>query len=624
MSPDSEHHLEPLPETEAAPETSRQAPAVAEVFPGEPAGAEGTGGISQAVSLVEEQSEGSAEEPGAPLEELLDQYASPHAPGEGEIIEGRVIAVTDLGVVVDIGEKMEGLVPAQEFVSTGGVPFQPGEVIEVQRLGQEREGYELLSYLRAHRRRVWDNIEKCYRAHQPIQGKVVERIKGGLVVDIGVRAFLPASQVELRPTHDLDEWKDREITCAVLKMNRKRGNVVVSRRAVLEQEIAAQRTRLVDSLVEGGVVTGKVKNITDYGVFVDLGGLDGLLHVTDLAWTRVKHPSEVLTVGQEIEVKILKFDREKMRVSLGRKQLLPDPWEHTPERYPVGTRVHGTVVGITDYGAFVELEPGVEGLAHISEMTWSRRMRHPSKIVSLGDLVEVAVLDIKPEQRRISLGLKQALPDPWETITHKYPVGSAVTGRVRSLADFGAFVELEEGIDGLIHVTDMSWTDKIKHPSEKFKKGDVVQAKVLRIDTDQRRLSLGVKQLNDIWADWFNQHQVAEIVRGRVARMSPFGAFVELAEGIEGLCHSSEIEDRPSRGEGGDKRREAKPAAVLEVGQEYDFKIVKLDPVQQRIGLSYRAAMRQMERKSIEDYRSSKSSPTATIADAILAKRTSA
>jgi small subunit ribosomal protein S1 len=623
MSVEPENHLEPVSEAEATSQASGQAPAVVEALPGEASPVELNDGPVTAASPDEERAEEAAEEAGAPLEDLLDQYSLPHAPGEGEIIEGRVIAATDLGVVVDIGEKMEGLVPAQEFVSAAGVTFQAGQTIEVQRLGQEKEGYALLSYLRAHRRRVWDNIEKAYRAHQPLQGKVVERIKGGLVVDVGVRAFLPASQVDLRPTHDLDEWKDREITCAVLKMNRKRGNVVVSRRAMLEQDLTAQRTRLVESLVEGAVVTGRVKNATDYGVFVDLGGLDGLLHVTDLAWTRVKHPSEVVAPGQEIEVKVLKFDRAKMRVSLGRKQLLPDPWEHAPERYPVGTRVHGTVVGITDYGAFVELEPGVEGLVHISEMTWSRRMRHPSKIVSLGDLVEVAVLDIKPEVRRISLGLKQAMPDPWETITHKYPVGSVVTGRVRSLADFGAFVELEEGIDGLIHITDMSWTEKIKHPSEKFKKGDAVQAKVLRIDTDQRRLSLGVKQLNDIWADWLSQHQLNETVRGRVARLSPFGAFVELAEGIEGLCHISEIEERPSRSEG-DKRREAKPLVTLEAGQEYDFKIVKLDPIQQRIGLSYRAALKQAERKSIEDYRSSKSSPTATIADAILAKRTSA
>jgi small subunit ribosomal protein S1 len=621
MSFEPENQLESASKTAAAPETSEQASVVAEALAVGPT-AEVIGPEGAAAPPAEEPAE-AAGEAGAPLQQLLDQYGLPHAPGEGEIIDGRVIAVTDLGVVVDIGEKMEGLVPAQEFVSTGGVPFQPGETIEVQRLNQEKEGYELLSYLRAHRRRVWDTIEKCYRAHQPLQGKIVERIKGGLVVDIGVRAFLPASQVDLRPAHDLEEWKGKEITCAVLKMNRKRGNVVVSRRAVLEQELAGQRTRLVESLVEGAVVTGRVKNITDYGAFVDLGGLDGLLHVTDLAWTRVKHPSEVLAPGQEIEVKVLKFDREKMRVSLGRKQLQPDPWERAPELYPVGTRVHGTVVGITDYGAFVELEPGVEGLVHISEMTWSRRMRHPSKIVSLGDLVEVVVLDMKPEQRRISLGLKQALPDPWETITHKYPVGSVVAGRVRSLADFGAFVELEEGIDGLIHITDMSWTEKIKHPSEKLKKGDAVQAKVLRIDTEQRRLSLGVKQLNDIWADWFSRHQVNEIVRGRVVRLSPFGAFVELAEGIEGLCHISEIEERPSRGEG-DKRRGPKPMATLEPGQEYDFKIVKLDPVQQRIGLSYRGALKQAERKSIEDYRSSKSSPTATIADAILAKRTSA
>jgi small subunit ribosomal protein S1 len=326
-----------------------------------------------------------------------------------------------------------------------------------------------------------------------------------------------------------------------------------------------------------------------------------------------------VTPGQELEVKILKFDREKMRVSLGRKQLEPDPWEHVPEHYTVGARMHGTVVGITDYGAFVELESGVEGLVHVSEMTWSRRMRHPSKIVSLGDLVEVVVLDVKPEPRRISLGLKQTLPDPWETVNQKFPIGTVVSGRVRNLTEFGAFVELEEGVDGLIHVSDISWTERIQHPSEKLKKGDLVQAKVLKIDTDQRRISLGIKQMNDIWGNWFSAHQVHELVRGKVVRLTPFGAFVELAEGIEGLCHISEVEDR--RGGKDEKERQARLAAVLEPGREYEFKIIKIDTEQRRIGLSLRGAQKQDERRTIEAYRSSGSSPRATIADAILAKR---
>jgi small subunit ribosomal protein S1 len=618
-------------EPEAAPEVNGQSAPEASAEPAaapgteEPAAAPVNGEAAVPAAEVEvtqaAEATETAETPIA-MEELLEQYSQAHqAPTEGEIFEGRVIEVTNLGIVVDIGGKAEGLVPAQEFVSVGGViPFEPGQTIEVQSVDQEKEGYLLLSYLRAHRRRVWDDLERAYRSHEAVHGRVAERIKGGLVVDIGVRAFLPASHADLRQVQDLESWIGQDITCMVLKMNRKRGNVVVSRRALLEQELSALRQKLLETLQEDTVVTGKVKSITDYGVFVDLGGLDGLIHITDLAWTRVKNAAEIVTLGEDIEVKVLKFDREKMRVSLGRKQLWPDPWEHVPEKYAVGTRMHGTVVGITDYGAFVELEPGVEGLVHVSEMTWSRRMRHPSKIVSLGDLVEVVVLDLKPESRRISLGLKQTLPDPWETVMQKYPVGTVVAGRVRNLTDFGAFVELEEGVDGLIHVSDISWTERVQNPGEKFKKGDLVQAKVLKIDTDQRRISLGIKQMNDIWGTWFASHRVNEIVRGKVARLTPFGAFIELAEGIEGLCHISEIEDRRSGGKD-DKERQARLAAILEPGHEYDFKIVKIDQEQHRIGLSLRGAQKHDERKTIEAYRSSGSSPRATIADAILAKR---
>jgi small subunit ribosomal protein S1 len=615
----AEAALEQTPAPEVAAETTPEsaAPPLSDEPGGEPALEAAAGEPTAAVAETAE----TAESPVA-MEELLEQYNQSHqAPTEGEIFEGRVIEVTDLGVVVDIGGKAEGLVPAQEFVAVGGViPFEPGQTIEVQSVDQEKEGYLLLSYLRAHRRRVWDELERAYRSHEAVQGRVVERIKGGLVVDIGVRAFLPASHADLRQVQDLESWIGQEVVCLVLKMNRKRGNVVVSRRALLEQELSAQRQQLLETLQVDSVVTGKVKSITDYGVFVDLGGLDGLIHITDLAWTRVKNPAEVVALGEDIQVKVLKFDREKMRVSLGRKQLEPDPWEYVLEKYPVGTRLHGTVVGITDYGAFVELEPGVEGLVHVSEMTWSRRMRHPSKIVSLGDLVEVVVLDLKPESRRISLGLKQTLPDPWETVMQKYPVGTVVAGRVRNLTDFGAFVELEEGVDGLIHVSDISWTERVQNPGEKFKKGDLVQAKVLKIDTDQRRISLGIKQMNDIWGTWFASHQLHEIVRGKVARLTPFGAFVELEEGIEGLCHISEVEDRRGGGKD-DKERQARLAAVLEPGKEYDFKIVKIDQEQHRIGLSLRGAQKHDERKTIEAYRSSGSSPRATIADAILAKR---
>ncbi len=558
------------------------------------------------------------------MDQLLEQFSKPEpVASEGEIFDGRVLAVTEAGVVVDVGGKFEGLVPASEFLESGApIEFGAGQTIEVERLHEHKEGYVLLSHVRAHRRRVWERIEKSYREHATITGKVTERIKGGLVVDIGVRAFLPASQIELRPVHDLDAWKDREIELRVLKLNRKRGNVVVSRRALLEEEQKSKRDALISTMAEGTVVTGKVKNITDYGVFVDLGGIDGLLHVSDLVWGRVPHPSTVVKPGEDIQVQILKFDKEKQRISLGRKQLLPDPWATVPERFPVGTRAHGKVVGVTDYGAFVQIEPGVEGLVHVSEMSWSKRTKHPSRIVKDGDEVEVVVLEVKTDQRRISLGLKQTLPDPWEAAAEKYPAGTIVSGRIRNLADFGAFVEIEDGMEGLIHISDISWTERVKHPSEKFKKGETVEAKVLKVDSQNRRLSLGVKQVKDIWADWFAAHKIGEVIKGKVVRTTDFGAFVELAEGIEALCHISEIEERRPKGERKEEKgpRGARVVSVLTVGQEYDFKVIRLEPEQRKISLSFRAAQKQTERQEIETFRSSKSSPTATIGDAIKAK----
>ncbi len=564
------------------------------------------------------------------MDQLLDQFPTPEpVVTEGEIFDGRVLAVTDAGVIVDVGGKFEGLVPAQEFAESGSaIEFGPGQTIEVERLHEHKDGYVLLSHVRAHRRRVWERIEKSYRQHSDIKGKVSERIKGGLVVDIGVRAFLPASQIELRPVHDLEGWKDREIDVRVLKLNRKRGNVVVSRRAILEEEQKSKREALLATMSDGAVVTGRVKNVTDYGVFVDLGGIDGLLHVSDLVWGRVPHPSSVVQAGEEIQVQILKFDKEKQRISLGRKQLLPDPWATVPERFPVGTRVKGKIVGVTDYGAFVQIEPGVEGLVHVSEMSWSKRAKHPSKIVKVGDEADVVVLEVKTDQRRISLGLKQTQADPWEGAAEKYPVGTMVSGRVRNLADFGAFVEIEEGMEGLIHISDVSWTERIKHPSEKFKKGDTIQAKVLKVDSQNRRLSLGIKQVNDIWANWFGEHKIGDLIKGKVARATDFGAFVELADGIEALCHVSEIEERRPKGDR-DKEREkgsrgARVTAVLTPGQEYEFKVLRLEPEQHKISLSYRAAQKQVEKQEIESFRatkSPKSSPTATIGDAILAKR---
>ena len=628
--------------TPPAPAPFAAEPAAVTVAPVEPVAApDGAAAVEHsdvsealAVDAGEPSTESTSE-----MEQLMEQYAAPHqAPAEGEIESGQVVAITDLGVVVDLGGKTEGLIPAQEFAELDGpFPLVAGQPVEVQRTGDRKDGMVLLSYQRVRRRRAWSKIEEAYRNKTDITAKVVDHIKGGLVVDIGVRAFLPASQIELRPVHDLDGFKDQEIELRVLKLNRKRGNVVVSRRVILEDDQKSKRDSLMSTLSEGSIVTGKVKNITDYGVFVDLGGMDGLLHVSDLVWGRVPHPSSVVQAGEEIEVQILKFDKDKQRISLGRKQLLPDPWATVPERFPTGTRVQGKIVGVTDYGAFVQIEPGVEGLVHVSEMSWSKRTKHPSKIVKVGEEVDVVVLDVKTDQRRISLGLKQTLPDPWGAAAEKYPVGTVVTGRIRNLADFGAFVEIEEGMEGLIHISDMSWTERIKHPSDRFKKGDSVQAKVLKVDSQNRRLSLGIKQVNDIWANWFAEHKIGDVIRGKVARTTDFGAFVELAEGIEGLCHVSEIEERKPKGERDKEKgpRGARVTSVLAAGQEHDFKILRLEPEQHKISLSYRAAQKQVERQEIEAYRapkpspspspkaSPKSSPNATIGDAILAKRQS-
>jgi len=563
------------------------------------------------------------------MDALLEQYAAEHeAPAEGEVLEARIVAVTNLGVVVDLGSKFEALIPAQELTDIkGGMIFELGQSVPVMPLNEEKEGYKLVSFLRAYRKRAWEAIEKAFRNHESITGKITERIRGGVVVDVGVPAFLPASQVDLRPVREFDGIVGQEITCRVLKMNRKRGNVVLSRRVLLEEELKTHRDAALASIEEGAIVRGTVKNLTDYGVFVDLGGVDGLLHLTDISWGRVTNPAEVMKVGDEIEAKVLKFDREKMRISLGRKQLVPDPWVNVPDRYKSGQRLIGKVVGITDYGAFVELDPGVEGLVHVSEMTWSKRAKHPSKIVALGDELEVEVLKVDPEQRRISLGMKQTLPDPWLSLRDKYPIGTIVTGRVRSMTDFGAFVEVEEGVEGLVHVSDIRWTEKPKHPSEALRKGETVEAKVLKIDMENRRLSLGIKQVHDIWADWVAAHKIGEVVKGKVLRVANFGAFVELAPGIEGLCHISEIEERRPKGDRNDRQqpqkkdKDAGGPSPLVAGNEYDFKVVKKDPEQRRIGLSYRGALQHEERKTLQEYRSSKSSRTATIGDILQSKR---
>ncbi|MBF8305303.1 MAG: ribosomal protein S1p [Acidobacteria bacterium] len=521
---------------------------------------------------------------------LLDSYSEQSRPSTGTLLHGHVVNVTESEVIVDVGYKCEGVIPLEEFRDDwGNLRVKPGDAVEVMMEStEERDGYVSLSHQKARRIKVWDDIETAYQRQTPIAARVMEKIKGGLAVDIGVRAFLPGSQVDVKPVRDLDVLLGQEVSCRIIKLNKKRSNIVVSRKLVLEEEQAKRKQHTMELLAEGAVLTGVVKNLTDYGAFVDIGGMDGLLHVTDLGWGRVGHPSEILAVGQEIEVKVLKFDRERGRVSLGMKQLAPDPWLTVEEQFPAGMRLHGKVLNLTDYGAFVELASGVEGLVHVSEMTWSKRLKHPSKIVSPGDSVEVVVLEVNRQNRRISLGLRQTEPNPWETLTERYPLGSIIEGRVRNLTDFGAFVEVEEGIDGLVHVSDLSWTRRVKRPSEVLKKGDTVRAVVLSIDPNQRRLSLGIKQLEtDVWETFCSAHQVGDIVTGQVVRKASFGVFVRVADGIEGLCHVSEISAEP-----GDQH-----AVSMEVGQECSFRVIKLSPGEKKVGLSVRALQEEPARR---------------------------
>lgn len=555
----------------------------------------------------------------ADYQAFLDDYSSHFTTKDREILLGHVLSVSDKEVIVDIGRKIEGLVPASQFPFVENKPaVKPGDVIEVMfdRSGEPVEGYILLSYERAHRLQIWDQLEKAAAAGTPVTGRVAEKVKGGLAVDIGIVAFLPSSQIELRPIHNLDAYVGQELPVRILKLNRRRGNAVVSHRVLLEDEILTRKSEALAGIREGREVTGVVKNLTDYGAFVDLGGIDGLLHVSDLSYGNITHPSAVVHVGDRITVKVLKFDREKERISLGLKQMRPDPWSDIGAHYPPQSRVIGRVVSVTDYGAFVELEPGVEGLIHISEMTWSRRMKHPAKVVKAGDQVEAVVLEIKPRERRISLGIKQLEADPWTTVAERYSIGSVVEGRVRKLADFGAFVEIEEGVDGLVHVSDMSWTAHIKHPSELVKKGQVVQAVILNIDAANRRLSLGMKQLQpDAWETFFRTHRVGDIVRGRVSRGTAFGVFVELLPGIEGLCHRSEINGETGKRTPLKQDNDHEPA--LPIDKEFNFKIIKMNEAQKRIGLSLRAMTDEDERNRLHDYKRQAAAATSTVGDAM-------
>jgi len=581
-----------------APSAQEAAPVVHVTAPHAPAPGESAEDFSSALAAFER--------------EQAAEAAAVEAYGD-KVVSGKVEKQTEKYLVIDVGLKSEGLVPLEQVTDhTGAVRFQPGDVIDVVIEREEPEGGYLVSFERAQRLRVWDTIEKAANEKTPIMGTVVSRVKGGLTVDIGIKAFLPGSQLEIRPVRNLDAYLGQQIEVRVIKLNKKRGNVVVSRKELLEEDLNTKRSATMEHLAEGAIPTGTVKNLTDYGAFVDLGGIDGLLHITDMSWGRLTHPRDLVNVADEIQVKVLKFDKEKQRVSLGFKQLTPDPWLDASERYPVGAKVHGRVLSVTDYGAFVELEQGIEGLVHLSEMTWSKRLKHPSKLVKPGEEVDTLVLSVNPADRRISLGMKQLMENPWENLSDKYPVGAIVEGRVRNLTDFGAFIEIEDGIDGLVHVSNLSWTKRVKHPSEIVKKGEKVKAVVLGVEPQNRRLSLGIKQLQpDVWESFFATHRVGDVVHGKILRTAQFGAFVEIAEGVEGLCHISEAGD-PVDGH-----------SKLETGLEHDFKIIKINVEEKKVGLSLRAVSGQeASRTAVESYKADTrkhpvSSSTTTLGDLV-------
>src|SRR5437773_2333489 len=472
-------------------------------------------------------------------ERLLDMYdVSFKNFAEGEVVKGVVLQVSEAEVIVDVGYKSEGIIPIEEFRDENGqITVKRGDVVDVLlEKTEDKEGYVVLSKEKAEKMKVWDDVERAYQERRVVVGRVIERVKGGLAVDIGVRAFLPGSQVDLRPVRNLDTLKGQEIRMRVIKVNKKRGNIVLSRKAVLEEENAEKKRDTLGNLEEGKILMGVVKNITEYGAFVDLGGIDGRLHITDMSWGRINHPNEVVNVGDELKVIVLKFDRENERVSLGYKQLKADPWTTATIKYPTGTRVKGKVVSLTDYGAFIELEEGVEGLIHVSEMSWTKKVRNPSKILSVGAEVEAVVSDVNVANRRISLSLKALEQNPWDTAAERYPVGSVVSGKVRNLTDFGAFVELEEGIDGLIHISDMSWNRRLKHPSEVLKKGDTVQARVINVDGENQRLSLSIREFLPNEFDAFAKgHNVGDELVGTISKLTDFGLSVKLAEAVERL-----------------------------------------------------------------------------------------
>uniref|UniRef100_A0A7V6A0W2 Small ribosomal subunit protein bS1 n=1 Tax=Desulfobacca acetoxidans TaxID=60893 RepID=A0A7V6A0W2_9BACT len=526
---------------------------------------------------------------------------------EGEVVKGRIVSITKDFVMVDIGYKSEGQIPISEFTAPDGeITAKVGDQVEALLEGSEtEEGPLMLSKNKASRIKVWEEISYAYHNEGTVEGTIVAKVKGGLSVDLGgILAFLPGSQVDLVPVRHTDHLIGQHTTFNVLKFNRKRRNVVLSRRSLLEKAKEDAKATLLATLEEGKVVEGVIKNITDYGVFVDLGGLDGLLHITDLSYGRIRHPADLFKVGDTISVKVLSFDREKERISLGLKQLTPDPWTTVQEKFPIGSRVTGKVVSLTDYGAFVELEAGVEGLIHISEMSWTRKIRHPNQILTVGDVVEVVVLELDPQRKRISLSLKQVEPNPWEVIGEKYPVGSVIEGKIKNITDFGIFIGIDEGIDGLVHISDISWTKRFKHPSELYKKGQTVQAKVLYIDKENERFSLSIKELNpNPWQSIEQRYPVNSLVTGTITNITDFGFFVEVEEGIEGLVHISELS------------RDKTKMAALKVGDLIRAKVIHSSPQERRIGLSIRRLETDEEQKNYRDYMKSSAEATSNLGE---------
>jgi len=513
----------------------------------------------------------------------------------GGIVKGRVVGITDTHVMVDVGYKSEGQIPLPEFLDhEGKAQVKVGDEVDVFCASLEGEnGGIVLSHQWARHLKLWEDIERAYRDGSGVEGVIVANVKGGLRVDVGVPGFLPGSHVDIRPTRNLDRFIGQRDRFAVLKCDRMRGNVVLSRRALIEREREALKKDTLKVLEEGVILEGAVKNITGYGAFVDVGGIDGILHITDMSWGRLHHPSELVQVGERVKVVVLKFDPERERLSLGMKQITPDPWNSVAEKYLVGARVQGRVVSLVDYGAFVELERGIEGLIHVSEMSWTKKVPHPSKVVQVGDEVEVVVLHADSAHHRISLGLKQALPNPWEQVRERYPVGSVIKGPVRNITDFGLFVQVEEAIDGLVHISDLHWAKKIKHPSDLYKKGDVVQAKVLEVDVHSERLSLGIKQLStDPWERIAERYPVGSRIGGKVTSLPDFGAFVRLEDGVEGLIHVSQLS----------VERVDKPSDVLKVGAQVEAEVIHIDPQKRKIGLSIRALKKTEEQQELERY----------------------